>query len=450
MAGIRINTGSGIDPKMVDQLVEIEREPIKQLETRKKTLIDEQKLFNDLKALVSTLGTTLNGMRTKADYYKLKVVSSHPDIIEGTVDNNAPIGSYEVEVKHLAKTHKLLTQSFEDKDKTPVGFGYMTIETEEGDSFDVDIDPDRSTLQDVATQINSMDKGVKAIVINTKEKLEDDDEDNFRLLVISEKSGKQAKVTIDPDTTYLDFKEQITGRNLEMVFEDVKVYNETNKVTELIPGLVLDVKKEEPGTKINLKIDYDTDKSLETIKKFVESYNKVNEFIDKQFQLDPVTNKAGVLSKDNSLRSLRRALQTSIQFSLPSGKFQTLADVGISTDPKTGALKYDEAKAKKAMAEDYVGVSKLFIQSDDTVGIGIRMSDSVRGLQNPVSGVLPSKDREYKHILENFDKDIAVKNRQAKQREEAIRRQFTVVEQLISGMNAQGQVLQQKLGGAQG
>lgn len=447
MAGMRINTGSGIDPKMVDQLVEIEREPIKQVESRKKTIIDEQKLFSDLKGLVTTLGSTLNGMRTKADFYKLKLTSSHPDIIEGTVDNNAPIGSYEIEVRHLARSHKLLTQSFKDKDKTPVGFGYMTIEKEDGESFDVDIDPDRSTLTDVATQINSMDKGVKAIVINTKEGIEDTEEDNYRLLVLSEKSGKEAKVTIDPDTTYLEFKEQITGRNLEMLFEDVKVYNETNKVTELFPGMVLDAKKAEPGTKVNIKIDYDVDKSLENVKKFVESYNKVNEFIEKQFQVNPDTNKAGVLSKDNSLRTLRRVLQSSIQFSLPTGKFQTLADVGISTDPKTGNLKYDEAKAKQSLSEDYVGVSKLFVQSDETVGIGIRMSDAVRNLQSQQSGVLPSKDREYKHILDNFDKDIAAKNRYAKQKEESIRHQFAVVEQLISGMNSQGQVLQQRLGG---
>ena len=447
MAGMRINTGSGIDPKMVDQLVEIEREPIKQVESRKKKIIDEQKLFSDLKGLVTTLGSTLNGMRTKADFYKLKLTSSHPDIIEGTVDNNAPIGSYEIEVRHLARSHKLLTQSFKDKDKTPVGFGYMTIEKEDGESFDVDIDPDRSTLTDVATQINSMDKGVKAIVINTKEGIEDTEEDNYRLLVLSEKSGKEAKVTIDPDTTYLEFKEQITGRNLEMLFEDVKVYNETNKVTELFPGMVLDAKKAEPGTKVNIKIDYDVDKSLENVKKFVESYNKVNEFIEKQFQVNPDTNKAGVLSKDNSLRTLRRVLQSSIQFSLPTGKFQTLADVGISTDPKTGNLKYDEAKAKQSLSEDYVGVSKLFVQSDETVGIGIRMSDAVRNLQSQQSGVLPSKDREYKHILDNFDKDIAAKNRYAKQKEESIRHQFAVVEQLISGMNSQGQVLQQRLGG---
>lgn len=446
MAGMRVNTGSGIDPKMVDQLVELERQPIKLIEERKKVLTDEKKLFTELKGLINTLGTNLSGMRTRTDFYKLKLESTQPEIIEGTVDNTAPIGSYEVEVKQIAKTHKILTQSFPDKDQTPVGFGYVRIELDDGRSFDVDIDPDHSTLQDVATQINSANAGAKAIVINTKENLEDEDEENFRLLVISEKSGKAASVYIDPDTTYLEFKEQIKGRNLNMLFEDVPVYNDTNKVTELIPGMVLNVKKAAPDTKVILKVDYDVDKTMESIQKFVESYNKVNEFVDKQFKFDAETNKAGPLSKDNSLRTLRRAIQSAVQFSVPGGKYQTLAEVGISTDSKNGNLKFDEAKMKQSLSEDYVGVSKLFIQSENTSGVGIRMSNSVRGLQDFQSGVIPSKDREYKRVLEGFDKDIVNKERYAAQRADSIRKRFSAVEQLISNLNSQGQALQ-RMGG---
>ncbi|MES2613920.1 MAG: flagellar filament capping protein FliD [Bdellovibrionota bacterium] len=450
MPGIRVNTGSGIDPKMVDQLVELERQPIKLIEEHKKTIADEKKVFTELKGLVGTLGTTLNGMRTRADFYKLKLESTQPEIIDGSVDNTAPIGSYEVEVKQVAKTHKLLTQSFPDKDKTPVGFGYITIELDDGRSFDVDIDPDHATLSDVVSQINSANAGAKAIAINTKENLEDSNEENFRLLVISEKSGKEASVYIDPDTTYMEFKEQVKGQNMQMLFEDVPVYNDTNKVTELIPGMVLNVKKAAPGTKVVVKVDYDVDKTLESVQKFVESYNKVNEFVDKQFKFDPETNKAGPLSKDNSLRTLRRSLQSAIQFSVSGSKFQTLADVGISTDPKNGSLKFDEAKLKQCLAEDYVGVSKLFIQSDKSSGVGVRMSDSVRSLQSMQSGVIPSKDREYKRVLDGFDKDIVNKERYAAQRAESIRKRFTAVEQLLSNLNSQGQALQRMGGGGQG
>jgi flagellar hook-associated protein 2 len=450
MAGMRINTGSGIDPKMIDQLIEIERQPIKLIEQKKATVASEKKVFGELKGLVSELGTTLNSMRTKTDFFKLKLESTNPEIVEGTVDNTAPIGSYEVEVKQIAKSNKLLTQTFPDKDKSSVGFGYMSIELDDGKSFDVEIDPDNSTLQDVATQINAENIGAHAIVVNTKESLENDEEDNYRLLVISDKSGKAAKIYMDPDTTFLDLKEQVHGQNLHMLFEDVPIYNETNKVTELIPGMVLDVKKASPGTKVTLKIGFDNEKTMENIKKFVDSYNKVNQFVENQFKFDAEKNTAGPLSKDNSIRALRRTLQSSIQFSVSGGKFQTLNDVGISTDPKNGSLKLDETKLKKALADDYVGVSKLFIQSEKSSGVGVRMSDSVRQLQSMQSGILPSKDREYKRAIDAFDKNIVEKERFAAQRADSIKRKFSAVEKLLSNLNSQGQALQRMGAGSGG
>ena len=207
------------------------------------------------------------------------------------------MGSYELEILKIARTNKLLTQSFPDKDETSVGFGYMSIEREDGSYYDVDIDPDFSTLQDVANQINAANAGLKAMIINTKESLNEDGEENYRLLVVSEKSGKASKIYIDPDSTYVEYEEQVQGQNLEMIFEDVKIYNDSNKLTELIPGMVLDAKKAAPGTKVILKVDYDVEKTLEEIKKFLDSYNKVNEFLEKQFKIDENTNRAGEIGR---------------------------------------------------------------------------------------------------------------------------------------------------------
>lgn len=448
--GVRVNTGSGIDPNLVNKLIEAERIPIKQVESRKDKLVEEQKSFKDFSGLVSALGSSLNSVRNRTDFIKLKLESSHPDIIDGTVDAQAVPGSYELEVRHTAKTHKLLAAAFPDKDKTPVGFGYMSIELDDGRVFDVDISPDASTLSDVARAINDANAGAKAIVINTKEGLEKPGEESYRLLVISEKSGKEAKVFIDPDTTYLEFKEQVTGRNLELLFEDVPVFDEDNTVEELMPGLTLSVKRAEPGTKINVKIDYDVDKTMESISGFVEAFNKVNDFVDKQFQIDPQTNKAGPLSKDNTLRNLRRSLQNAVAYQ-GMGKFKNLADVGITTDPKTGALKLDDTKAKKALSEDYLGVAQLFTQGPDGLGgFGTNMSDSVRNLQNQQSGILPSKDREYKRLIDNIDNDLVRRERAAASKADGIKRRFASLEQFMNGMNAQGQAIAQRLGVPQG
>jgi flagellar hook-associated protein 2 len=445
--GMRVNTGSGIDPKMVDKLIEAERLPIKRVEERKSAVVEEQKAYKELGTLVSDLGSTLSGLRNRTDFVKLKLESSHPDIIDGAVEAAAVPGSYELEVRQMAKNQKLLAEAFPDADETPVGFGFMTIELDDGTVFDVDVDPSQSTLKDVVRQINELGAGAKAMVLNTKENLEDPDADTYRLLVISEKSGKQARITIDPDTTYLEFKEQVTGKNLEVLFEDVPVFDEDNTLEALMPGLTLTAKRAEPGTKVSVKIDYDVDKSIELVKKFVESYNKVNTFVDKQFQIDPKTQKAGILSKDNTLRSLRGTLQGAIRYR-SQGKYANITDVGISSDPKTGDLKLDDAKLKKALTDDYNAVAQLFSQTPAGTGVATVLSDAVRGIQNSQTGYLGSKDREYKRILENFDKDIERKERVVSQRADGLRRKFAALEQLVTGMQAQGQAMQARLGAA--
>lgn len=443
--GVRVNTGSGIDPGLVSKLIELERQPIKQLENRKKTVEEDRKGFRDFTQLVSTLGTSLNSLRNPSDFRKLKLESSNPELVEGTVDNAALPGNYEIEIRHLAKTQKLLTEAFPDKDSSPVGFGYMTIELDDGRSFEIDVDPDASTLQDVARQINESNAGCKAIILNTKETLEDPEADSFRLLVISENSGKAGKVYIDPDTTYLEFKEQMSGRNLEMLFEDVMVFDEDNTVEGLIPGLVINAKRAEPGTKVTLKIDFDAEQTFESINGFVDAYNSVSDFIDKQFQINPQTNKAGSLSKDSTLKQLQRNLQSALQYQ-GNGKLRTLSQIGITSDPKSGTLKIDAAKVKQALAEDYESVAELFVQTERGAGFGTRMSDAVRNAQNQQTGVLGSKDREYKRTLESFDDDIVRKERAASQRAEGIKRKFAALEGLINGMNSQGQAIAARLG----
>ncbi len=445
--GFRVNTGSGIDPKMVEQLMELERQPVIRAEKRRDAIVEEQKEFSELKKLVSDLSGALNTMRTRGDFYRLKVDSSHPDIITGTADFNIVPGSYEVEMLSTARTHKLLAEAFPDKDETPVGFGYMVIELDDGSYFDVDIDPDKSTLSEVAAKINDSNAGVRAIVMNTKEYLEDRELESFRLLVISEKSGKEAKVFIDPDTTYLEFKEQVTGRNLEMLFEDVMVYDEDNVIDELLPGLTLNAKRSEPGTKIQLDINYDVDATMENIKAFVDKYNAVSDFIDTQFQVDPATGRAGKLARGNTLRSVRRALQAAVQYQ-GTGRYKNLATVGITTDPKTGALQVDETKVKKALTENYTEVARLFIQTELGLGLGTKLSDTVRGLQDRGGGAIASKDREYSRVIDRLEDDIIRKERLAGQRADGVKRRFTALEQLVSGLNAQGDYVQARLGGA--
>lgn len=430
---------SGLDPRLVDSLIEAERMPINSAKQRKQKVVTEKKEVEKLNGTLNDLDSTLNKLKARADFFKMKVESSHPDIIEGLCKTDAMVGTYEFEVRGMAKSDKQLGYGWPDKDQTPVGFGYLQIEREDMEAFDLVIEPGK-TLQDVAQQINEAEAGVKAMVINTKY-----NPDSYRLLVISEKSGKEAKINIDEDTTFLEFKNQVAGQNLDVLFEDVPVTNIENKLDELVDGVTFNIKRAEPGTRVQVNITYDVDKTIEGIKAFVDKYNGVSQFVHKQYQEDPQTGKRGILAGESSLKTVMRGLQTTIGDNRTrSGKFQTLSDIGITTDPKSGDLKLDEAKVKQALTDDYQAVANLFIRGKETAGLADAMAQKLKTLRDPASGAIKTRLRGLDNIIKTQDDDIAKRERAMVQKEEGIRRKFSALEGQISNMQAQSGVLQVK------
>ena len=351
-------------------------------------------------------------------------------------------GSYEFEVRALARSEKELAMGFPDKDKTAVGFGFMQIEREDGDPLELEIPPD-ATLKDVAQQINDLGSGLRAMVVNTKYS-----PDSFRLLVLSEKSGSESKINIDPDTTFLEFKEQVVGRSLDVLFEDVPVTNDENTLTELIDGVTFNVKRSEPGTRVQVNIAYDVDATIEGIKGFVEKYNGIAKFVHDQFQLDPQTQKAGKLSADSSLRQVMRTLQSGLlNLQSSGGKFQNLADIGITTNPKSGELTLDDAKVKTALSDDYASVAGLFAQTAGSAGIASKLAESIKAFRDPGSGTVKGRQRTFETLIKNQDKEIERRQRMMEQKEQQIRRKFSVLENQMANMQSQGSFLSARFGG---
>ncbi|MEZ4741653.1 MAG: flagellar filament capping protein FliD [Bdellovibrionota bacterium] len=446
--GIRMNPGlqaAGIDPGIVDQLVDAAKIPVETAKKRREKHVDEKKEYEALGSLLGELDGTLNGLKTKLDFYKLRLDSSHPDIIEGTVAAGAIVGNYEMEVRSIARSDKELAYGFPDKDNTPVGFGFMLIEREDKEPYEMIVEPN-TTLEQLANQINDNNIGVKAMVVNTKYK-----PDPYRLLVVSEDSGKESKIIIDPDTTFLEFKEQVRGRNVDILFEDVPITDDDNILDELISDVTLNVKKAEPGTLVQISVVHDEDETYTSIANFVESYNKVASFINQQFQANPETGAYGILSGDSSIKMVMRQLQSTL-VNIPQGakKFRTLADIGITTNPKTGELNIKEAKVREALSEDYDSVAKLFIRTNDSIGVAQVMAERLKGLKNSSTGALKSKIRGVERIIENQDKEIERRQRQMEQREVAIRRQFTALGSTLGELKSQGDFLSAKFGGGGG
>ena len=438
--GIRMPGVTQYGP-LVDQLIQLEKQPIEVAKRRKEKVVEEKKEVEKLQKFLVELDGAMSSLKTKSDFYKMKVESSHPDIIEGIVTGFATPGSYEFEVRGLARNEKELAYGFPDKDQTEVGFGYMTIQRDDQEEpTEVTIEPG-STLQDVVQKINELDIGVRALVINTKYYPE-----SYRLLVISEKSGTEAKVNIDEDTTFLEFKEQVSGRNLDVLFEDVPVTDDDNTLDELIENVSFYLKRAEPGTRVQVSIAFDIDKTLEGIKSFVEKYNQIVQFAAEQSK-NPSEGKPGLLSGDGSIRQIMRGLQQSL---FPGGdldgKYSTLAAIGITTNPKTGELSMDESKVRSALTENYEAVARLFIRSKFGNGVGERLALAIKGFRDSEVGVVRSRMRGLDNIIKNQDQDIERRERQLVSKEEQIKRRFSALEGQVNNMQAQGQYLKARFG----
>jgi flagellar hook-associated protein 2 len=158
-----------------------------------------------------------------------------------------------------------------------------------------------------------------------------------------------------------------------------------------------------------------------------------------------------MLSGDSSIKMIMRQLQSSIiNMSRGDKKFNSLADIGITTNAKTGLLEMKEAKVRQSIAEDYDSVARLFIRSKDFSGVAEIMSDRLRGFRDPASGILKSRTRGLDRIIDNQDQEIERRERQLQQREQTIRRQFTSLESNLSSMQNQGDFLKAKFAGGGG
>nr|HMN68372.1 flagellar cap protein FliD N-terminal domain-containing protein [Bdellovibrionales bacterium] len=162
MAG-RISFGglaSGLPPNIVEQLVEVEKIPIKNIENNKGKQENRLKLVTELESKLSGVTGTLGALASTKGFSDIKLASGDPNIISGVVDPNSAVnGNWNVEVLELAQKAAAITNGFPDKDKSQVGIGYFRFETPDG-SKEIYINGENNTLEGVASVINSSGMGV--------------------------------------------------------------------------------------------------------------------------------------------------------------------------------------------------------------------------------------------------------------------------------------------------
>src|SRR5690606_35883698 len=288
-----------------------------------------------------------------------------------TSSNAAAVGQYSMQVSKLASAHSLATGVFEDKDKTALGTGRMTVSVG-GVSKIINITNANNTLDGIAKEINNSKMGVSASVINTGS--------GFQLVMTAEKTGTANGIAIsiqdnDGDSTDTNglsrlaydgttnnLSQMVAAEDAQFSINGISVTRSSNSVSDLIDGLTFDLTAETSSPAI-VKVARDTDLVAERVQGFVDKYNELQELLNEVTAFDPGGGAGGSLVGNSSVRAISsqsKSILGSIIQGLEGANIRSLSEIGISTDSKTGKLSLDQTKLKEELVANERDVVALF------------------------------------------------------------------------------------------
>ena len=158
--------GSGLDVNdIVTKLMEIERQPIDNLTTKKSFVNAQISAYGSLKSKVSDFQTAMSNLNSPEKFQVYQATSGSESVFTSSVSSGAVAGNYNIEVVNLAERDKIATKAYTDS-STVVGEGTLNISIG-ADSFELTIDGTNNTLAGIRDAINNAtdNTGVSATIV---------------------------------------------------------------------------------------------------------------------------------------------------------------------------------------------------------------------------------------------------------------------------------------------
>jgi flagellar hook-associated protein 2 len=377
--------GSGLDVQgIVNQLLNIERAPIRQLQSEAGRLQTQLSAFGRVQSSLSTLRDASTKLTQPDTWRAAKATSADTTLVGATATGAAQSGSYTINVSRLAGAQTLSSTSFANANAT-VGSGILRIELGDFDAqppvpkagasmVEVVIDPSNSSLSNIRDQINEAGAGVVASVVNdvsgarlVVRSAQTGLENGFRMQVLDD-DGSDTNATglsalaFDPAAATNSMSRPQPAQNAIATINGVQVESASNTMDKVVEGLSFQLRK--VGT-TEVQVEPDTEALKKSVDDFVKAYNESIKLLREQTRFDPNTKQAGPLQGDRSgaaMLSQLRGLFTGTGGN--SGVFSRLQEVGLELDTD-GIIKVNDTRLSAALTQG-PELQKLFANVDAT------------------------------------------------------------------------------------
>jgi flagellar hook-associated protein 2 len=151
----------------------------------------------------------------------------------------------------------------------------------------------------------------------------------------------------------------------------ITVSNDTNFITDLIPGVTLNLKQVTTTGPITVSIDRDATGIEEQVDDFITKFNDILDALDEQFTYNSeATEDTGVLFGDSTLLLVQNSLRSQISSKIDGldTKYKMLADVGIRFGSTGKLAVVDRSKLEAAILDNPDDLQKLLTSSGSSSG----------------------------------------------------------------------------------
>ncbi|MEA9585748.1 flagellar filament capping protein FliD [Xanthomonas sp. WHRI 10064A] len=430
MASVISTSGSGLDiPTVVSTLVSRQKDPEQARINKAGTAATTQlSAISQIKSSMTTLKSALDKVVSSADTNAYKATVPTDAGFTATTTSSAAPGNYSVEVVSLAASQKLASGAF-TADAT-VGSGTLTIGY--GDqSVTVDISG-TDKLTDIAAAINkaAAGKGVTASVVTAN--------DGQHLVFNAVDSGTKGALTVsasDPSLNSLTFGAGVTGGLTQKVaaadalvrVDGFERTSSSNTISDIVPGVVLNLTKAAEGTKFNLGVAADTSGLKANLTAYAAAYNTANTLLAKSSAYDATTKTASALTGDSLVRGLQQQLRGQV-----SGNVNELKSLGLTID-KDGVMSFDGAKFDTAIASDG-GAAAEVLGKDSKFGSG--MTKLLDSNVNANNGTLTLRSDSLNKTIKGYEADLDDLDARMTKLTDRYTAQFTAMETMISKLQS--------------
>ena len=368
--------GSGLDTgSIVKALVDADK-VAKQTQIDRQTKLTTTSLsgVGTLKSVLAAFQTAMKNLgNTKTPQFSgFAASSSDVKVVTATSSNSAVKGSYVVKVDNLATSAKVASETFAST-SSAIAEGNLTIKLNNKD-YSLEV-PVNATLQSVRDLINTkfQGDGINANIIT--------DKDGSRLVLGSSATGEGSEISVsgvitidgsqamaadplDPDAPLGAGRIGDAATDAKFSVDGMSMTSKTNTIDGAVSGLNFTLLAG-GGSTSTVTVATNTDGLKASIQKFVDAYNAVVNSISTLTKpsLDANGNSvAAALTGDVMPRSILAAIRGPLTETGAGDKLTVLAQLGITTNQKTGALDFDSAKFTAAMDDKNLGgeVQELF------------------------------------------------------------------------------------------